>query len=125
MACCFLIHENFSEFRSNLIKLNSPTDGYIRRMIPMRFMETKIYEGAFAEELENALDTIRPYLEADGGNVRVVDLTDDMVVKIELTGSCESCPASPMTLKAGVEQAIKTAIPTIKGVEAVNINVKL
>lgn len=75
------------------------------------------------EQIEFALDTIRPYLEADGGNVRIVELTDDMVLKLELLGSCGSCPMSTMTLKAGVEEAIKRAIPEIIRVEAVNLTV--
>ncbi|SFT84749.1 Fe-S cluster biogenesis protein NfuA, 4Fe-4S-binding domain [Algoriphagus locisalis] len=75
------------------------------------------------EQIEFALDTIRPYLEADGGNVRIVELTEDMVLKLELLGSCGSCPMSTMTLKAGVEEAIKRAIPEIIRVEAVNLTV--
>jgi len=75
------------------------------------------------EQIEFALDTIRPYLEADGGNVRIVELTDDKVLKIEMLGSCGSCPMSTMTLKAGVEEAIKRAIPEIIRVEAVNLTV--
>lgn len=74
-------------------------------------------------QIETALDTIRPYLEADGGNVRIVELTEDNVLKIELLGSCGSCPMSTMTLKAGVEEAIKKAIPEITRVEAVNLTV--
>lgn len=77
----------------------------------------------YKTQIEGALDTIRPYLEADGGNVRVVDLTDEMVLKLELTGACSSCPMSTMTLKAGVEEAIKKAIPEIVKVEAVNVEV--
>ncbi len=75
------------------------------------------------EQIEFALDTIRPYLEADGGNVRIVELTDDMVLRIEMLGSCGACPMSSMTLKAGVEEAIKRAIPEITRVEAVNLTV--
>ncbi|SDD05213.1 Fe-S cluster biogenesis protein NfuA, 4Fe-4S-binding domain [Algoriphagus faecimaris] len=75
------------------------------------------------EQIEFALDTIRPYLEADGGNVRIVELTEDMVLKIEMLGNCGSCPMSSMTLKAGVEEAIKRAIPEITRVEAVNLTV--
>lgn len=75
------------------------------------------------EQIEFALDTIRPYLEADGGNVRIVELTDDMVLRLELLGSCGTCPMSTMTLKAGVEEAIKRAIPEIQRVEAVNLTV--
>jgi len=73
------------------------------------------------EQIEFALDTIRPYLEADGGNVRIVELTEDRVLKIEMLGNCGSCPMSTMTLKAGVEEAIKRAIPEIVRVEAVNL----
>ena len=71
-------------------------------------------------KIELALDGIRPYLEADGGNVKVVELTENMILRLELTGACGSCPMSNMTLKAGVEEAIKRAIPEIKGVEAIN-----
>lgn len=74
-------------------------------------------------QIEEALDTIRPYLEADGGNVRVVALDEDMVLKLELLGNCGSCPMSTMTLKAGVEEAIKKAIPEIKKVVAVNVEI--
>ncbi|MCH6200478.1 NifU family protein [Aquiflexum sp. LQ15W] len=73
------------------------------------------------EKIEAALDSIRPYLEADGGNVKVVEITDDFTLRLELTGACSSCPMSTMTLKAGVEEAIKRAVPEIIKVEAVNI----
>jgi Fe-S cluster biogenesis protein NfuA len=72
------------------------------------------------EKIEAALDSIRPYLEADGGNVKIVEVTDEMVLRLELMGACSSCPMSTMTLKAGVEEAIKRAIPEITKVEAVN-----
>jgi Fe-S cluster biogenesis protein NfuA len=75
----------------------------------------------FIERIERALDSIRPFLEADGGNVKVVELTSDMVLRLELTGTCSSCPMSTMTLKAGVEEAIKRDIPEITKVEAVNV----
>lgn len=74
-------------------------------------------------KVEGVIDQIRPYLEADGGNIRFVELTDDNVVNVELLGACGSCPMSTMTLKAGVEQAMKKAIPEIKSVEAINMNV--
>jgi Fe-S cluster biogenesis protein NfuA len=74
------------------------------------------------ERVEKALDTIRPYLEADGGNVKVLDITEDMIVKLELLGACGSCPMSAMTLKAGVEESIKKAVPEITAVEAVNVS---
>jgi len=75
------------------------------------------------EKIEIALDSIRPYLEADGGNVKIVGLSEDMVLQLELTGACSSCPMSTMTLKAGVEEAVKKAIPEIRKVEAINITV--
>jgi len=73
------------------------------------------------DQVEAALDTIRPYLEADGGNVSVEEITPDNVVKLKLLGSCGSCPMSIMTLKAGIEQAIKKSVPEITAVEAVNL----
>ncbi len=72
-------------------------------------------------QVESALDSIRPYLEADGGNVSVEEITPDHIVKLRLLGSCGSCPMSIMTLKAGIEQAIKKAVPEIAGVEAINL----
>lgn len=74
-------------------------------------------------KVQGVIDQIRPYLEADGGNIRFVELTEDNVVNVELLGACGSCPMSTMTLKAGVEQAMKKAIPEIKSVEAINLNV--
>lgn len=71
--------------------------------------------------VEKALTNIRPYLEADGGDVKVVEITNDNVVNIQLLGACETCPMSAMTLKAGVEEAIKKAVPEIVGVKAVNV----
>ncbi|WP_448702048.1 NifU family protein [Mucilaginibacter sp. AW1-3] len=72
-------------------------------------------------QVEAALDTIRPYLETDGGNVSIEEITPEGVVKLKLLGSCGSCPMSIMTLKAGIEQAIKKAVPEVTGVEAVNL----
>lgn len=73
------------------------------------------------ERVEEALDTMRPFLETDGGNVTVQEITDDNVVKLKLLGSCASCAMSIMTFKAGLEQAIKKAVPEITAVEALNI----
>ena len=73
------------------------------------------------EQVEAALNTIRPYLETDGGNVSVEEITPEKVVKLKLLGSCGSCPMSIMTLKAGIEEAIKKAVPEITGVEALNL----
>ena len=84
------------------------------------FSEVKNISPALQERLDQALDTIRPYLEADGGDMKVVGLTKNMVLKIELLGTCSSCSMSAMTLKAGVEQAVLKAVPEIKAVEAIN-----
>ena len=73
------------------------------------------------QRVEDALNTIRPYLEADGGNVSVEEITPDHVVRLRLLGSCGSCPMSIMTLKAGIEEAIKKAVPEITAIEAVNL----
>ncbi|RAU82433.1 NifU family protein [Pontibacter arcticus] len=75
----------------------------------------------FLLRIEGALDQIRPYLEADGGNVKVLEVTDDMVLRLELLGACGTCPMSAMTLKAGVEQSVLKAVPEIKAVEAINM----
>lgn len=71
--------------------------------------------------VEAALDTIRPYLIADKGNVSILEITEENILKIKLLGSCESCPMSIMTLKAGIEQAVKKAVPEIVAVEAINL----
>ena len=73
--------------------------------------------------IEASLDSIRPYLEADGGNVKINQVTDDHVVKLEFVGACGNCPMSTMTFKAGVEEAIKRAVPEIKGIEVVNLTI--
>lgn len=71
--------------------------------------------------VESALDSIRPYLEADGGNVRVLEVGTDNILKLEFVGACGNCPMSTMTFKAGVEEAIKRAVPEIKTIEVVNL----
>jgi len=68
------------------------------------------------EKIEEALTTIRPYLESDGGDINLVEVTDDMIVKVKLIGACSSCNVSMMTLKNGVEVAIKSAVPEVKEV---------
>ena len=67
-------------------------------------------------KIEVALAEIRPFLEADGGDINFVELTDDWVVKVKLIGACSSCSISMMTLKNGVEMAIKRAVPKVKEV---------
>ncbi|MEY3631160.1 MAG: hypothetical protein RL408_714 [Bacteroidota bacterium] len=69
--------------------------------------------------IQTALDSIRPYLVADGGNVEVVEITPDNVLKLALTGNCKSCNMSTMTFRAGVEEAIRRDVPEITAVEEV------
>ncbi len=71
--------------------------------------------------IEEALNQIRPYLEADSGNVSLLEVTDDMVVKLKFHGACSNCSMSAMTLRAGIEQTILNHVPEIKGVEAVGV----
>lgn len=73
------------------------------------------------QQVEQALDTIRPYLIADGGDVAIEEITADNVVKLKLLGNCGSCKMSFMTMKAGIEQAIMKAVPQITGVVAINL----
>ena len=70
--------------------------------------------------IEHALSSVRPHLLVDGGDVEVVDVTEDLHVKIRWIGMCESCSMSAMTLRAGISETIKGQIPEIAGVEAVN-----
>lgn len=71
------------------------------------------------KRVKNILEQVRPYLQQDGGDVSFVELTDDMVVMVELTGACGSCPYSTMTLKNGIESVMKKSIPEIKAVEQI------
>jgi Fe-S cluster biogenesis protein NfuA len=73
------------------------------------------------EKVEIALDSMRPFLEADGGNVVIEDITEDNVVRLRLLGACASCAMSIMTFKAGLEQAILKAVPEVSAVEALNL----
>ncbi|MBN2119506.1 MAG: NifU family protein [Candidatus Omnitrophica bacterium] len=68
------------------------------------------------EKVEKALEEIRPILQADGGNVELVEVTPEGVVKVRLTGACGSCPMSTYTLKLGIEQKLKEKIPGVKEV---------
>lgn len=72
------------------------------------------------QRVNEALENIRPYLQTDGGDVEIIDITPEMVVRLRLLGSCESCSMSAMTMKAGIEKTIRKAIPEIMGVEAVS-----
>jgi Fe-S cluster biogenesis protein NfuA len=75
---------------------------------------------ALQQKVEDALDTIRPYLEADGGNVEVVEITAGQVLKIELKGACKTCSMSRMTMRSGIEETIRRAVPEITEIISVN-----
>lgn len=71
------------------------------------------------EKVQEALDKVRPTLQRDGGDVVLVDVTDDGTVKVQLTGACKGCPMSQMTLKNGIEKFLKMEVPEVKTVESV------
>ena len=73
-------------------------------------------------KVKNVIDQIRPYLQADGGDVEYVNMTEDNVVNIRLMGMCGSCPHSQMTLKNGIEAAVRRVLPEIKSVESVDMH---
>lgn len=82
-------------------------------------MAMDIDKEKLTQRVLDALDTIRPYLQSDGGDITFLDITDDMQVKVKLTGACEGCPMSLQTLKGGVEMVIKQKVPEILEVVAV------
>ena len=71
------------------------------------------------EQVQRAIDKIRPALQADGGDVELVDVSADGVVSVKLTGACHGCPMSQMTLKIGIEKVIKQQVPSVKEVVSV------
>jgi Fe-S cluster biogenesis protein NfuA len=71
------------------------------------------------EQIESALDDVRPSLQRDGGDVELVEVTDEGVVKVRLTGACQGCPMAAMTLQMGIERYLKQRVPEVKTVEAV------
>ena len=73
------------------------------------------------EKINASLDQLRPFLHADGGDMELVEITDDAIVRVKLIGSCSDCSMSHMTLKGGLEEALKQAAPELKGVEAVQM----
>jgi Fe-S cluster biogenesis protein NfuA len=72
------------------------------------------------EQIDLALNDIRPHLAVDGGNIAVIDVTDDMIVHVKWLGNCEGCSMTAMTMRAGIEQTIKGKLPNIQGVIALN-----
>lgn len=71
------------------------------------------------EKIKIAIQSIRPYLQKDGGDVEFVEYTTEQIVKVKLIGACSNCDMSAMTLKAGIEESIKNVLPEVKGVEAI------
>jgi Fe-S cluster biogenesis protein NfuA len=71
--------------------------------------------------VESTLDELRPYLKADGGDIRLVEITPELVARIELLGACADCSMINMTLKGGVESALKKAAPELTAIEAINL----
>lgn len=71
------------------------------------------------KNIEEVLEKVRPYLQIDGGDVEVLAISDDGIVKLKLTGSCKDCPLSIVTLRAGIERALMQEIPSIKRIEAI------
>jgi Fe-S cluster biogenesis protein NfuA len=76
-------------------------------------------EDDMREQIESALDDVRPSLQRDGGDVELVEVTDEGVVKVRLTGACQGCPMAAMTLQMGIERYLKQRVPEVKTVEAV------
>ncbi len=74
------------------------------------------------EQIQSGLEAIRPYLQKDGGDIEFLELTDDQIIRVRLLGSCITCPMSFMTMKAGVEETLRKVLPTLKRVEAVNVD---
>jgi Fe-S cluster biogenesis protein NfuA len=74
-----------------------------------------------SRKVEASLNSIRPYLVADGGNVKVSEITEDNIVRLEFVGACGNCRMSTMTFKAGVEAAIRRDVPEIKSIEVINL----
>jgi len=72
------------------------------------------------EEILKALESIRPFLQADNGDVELVEITEEKIVKVKLTGDCKDCPMFTLTLRAGIEAALMNKVPGIKRIEAVN-----
>jgi Fe-S cluster biogenesis protein NfuA len=72
------------------------------------------------DKIKHAINSVLPYLLADGGDVELIEVTDDLTVKVRLVGACQGCPFSEQTLRAGIEHAIRNEVPEIKGLLAVD-----
>jgi Fe-S cluster biogenesis protein NfuA len=82
-------------------------------------MTAEIYKHELHDRVEAALNNIRPFLQSDGGNIELLEITEDLVAKVKLLGNCDGCKMSASTMKAGVESTIKNFVPEIVSVEAV------
>jgi Fe-S cluster biogenesis protein NfuA len=79
----------------------------------------KLAKAEIVSKVKDAIKVIRPYLIADGGDVKLIEVTDDLTVKVKLIGACDGCPFSMQTLKAGIEQSIRKDVPDIKEIIAI------
>ena len=84
-------------------------------------MKDEMRKQQIRASIESALDELRPYLEQDGGGISLIDITDNMVVKLEFLGACKDCRMSTSTFKAAVETAVMQSAPAIKKVEVINM----
>jgi Fe-S cluster biogenesis protein NfuA len=82
-------------------------------------MTAEIHKHELHDKVEAALNNIRPFLQSDGGNIELLEITEDLVAKVKLLGNCDGCKMSASTMKAGVESTIKNFVPEIVSVEAV------
>ncbi len=80
---------------------------------------TQSEKESFESKVLAVLETVKPYLQADGGDISLAEITDDFTIKVRLLGACHACPMSIQTLKLGVEQALKNALPEVKKVVAI------
>lgn len=81
-----------------------------------------VIEYSLVEKVENALNQIRPYLKSDGGDVRILEITEDKTLRLELLGACGSCSMSAMTFRGGIEDTVRREVPEILKVIAINVN---
>ena len=81
---------------------------------------SSVEKDSLLSRIDAALDDVRPHLAVDGGNVELVDVTDDLTVQIKWMGACINCSMSAMTMRAGIEHAIKSKVPEVTGVVALN-----
>ncbi len=85
-------------------------------------METVVAQHSLVEKVEIALNQIRPYLKSDGGDVRILEITEDKILRLELLGACGSCSMSAMTFRGGIEDTVRREVPEILKVIAINVN---